>query len=797
MALFAAALLGTANARALAAEGPASVDQGANDKRLAGWKTPPGFKAEVLAERPAVAAPVALAFADDGTPWVLEWDARPGDEPREAVATLKYKDGTSRQVAVRRKKHKDRVKVLSSSKNDGVFDTARVVLEDEFPCGILLHDGWLYLAGQGTVRRYKPSKPGGAYDVKQVVARGFAGWTHPAGCLTLGDDGWLYVAAGEGDHWVEGSDGSRAAVRRSGAVFRCRPDGSKVEVFALGLCNPGGGAFDLGGNLFLADSLPQEKGLFAGGRLLHLAEGADFGWRLAVGARSGQADPARAGVRGERPGKMPPLVRTPRTDPAGLFVYNDTRLPEEYRGLLLHPDASRGRVQAYRVEPAGATFKAVSSFPLLQARKGDTFRPTQVVGGPDGALYVVDRGGRILRMRWSGVEGQPALPLRKADAWAKVTQLGDDDLVKALGGEEASDRARARAELVRRGEKNRKALLKLLKDDATPLVAKITVVGALRGMFDADVQAGFAKALAEGDGELQRVAAGALGECAARGDRKAQNALLVALAIEDFAVRRAVALAMGRLAGPGAADNLATALSFDESKDLFLRDGLLRALEELGKPGIDALLALADSGVQKDTDRVVEAFLGLRSPAAFAALPRLLGHRHVGSTQRAELLRSATNYQPAAWAAAPLSLEGLAAAVGRRPETAEVKVALLEALAAAGAARGPKSSAWVVSRLEDGSAEVRLAALAAAAVLRPAAAGPVLQKRLAALKDDGPELRATVRALAATPEGARLVGKRLLDGKLPAGLRAEVIAGLRRHAAKDAAAARMLAEVMK
>ena len=56
--------------------------------------------------------------------------------------------------------------------------------------------------------------------------------------MTIGNDGWLYLTSGDDDNVVEGSDGSRATVLRTGAVFRCRPDGSKVEAFAMGFRNP-------------------------------------------------------------------------------------------------------------------------------------------------------------------------------------------------------------------------------------------------------------------------------------------------------------------------------------------------------------------------------------------------------------------------------------------------------------------------------------------------------------------------------------------------------------------------------
>src|SRR5207302_3690334 len=103
-----------------------------------------------------------------------------------------------------------------------------------------------------------------------------------------------------------------------------------------------------------------------------------------------------------------------------------------------------------------------------------------------------------------------------------------------------------------------------------------------------------------------------------------------------------------------------------------------RALEMLGKDGITALLALADSGVQKDTDRVVEAFLILRERPAFDALPTLLGHRHVGSAGRADLIRSLSRYR----LDPPVSLEPIVAFVaGQKTETTEVKKALLDILA--------------------------------------------------------------------------------------------------------------------
>jgi putative membrane-bound dehydrogenase-like protein len=738
------------------------VDQGSNDKRLAGYRTPEGIKLEIVAEAPVVVNPVALAFADDGTPHVVEWVPSPGDERRQAAVTFSYRNGSSRKVLLPAKRKKDIVKVLSLARGKTAYDRATIVLEEELPSSILLHDGWLYLSGRGTVRRYKQSRVGGVYDRKEMVAQGFGGLgRRQVSGLTIGPDGWLYITAGAADNVVEGSDGSRATVLRSGAIFRCRPDGSKVDTHATGFLEPYQNVmFDLAGNLFHTDI-----GKLKSCRLLHVVEGADFGWRLSP-----------AGRTVEQPGRMPEHFKIASGAPAGLFVYNDTRLPEQFRGLLFYPDLNSRVIRAFKVEPVGASFQVTEQFEFLLAPKDELFRPSQMVLGPDGAIYVVDwrskptdtdrlwgdgKHGRIYRISWSGTRDEPALALRGTDSWAKVTAKTDGELIEALSSEEASDREKARQELVRRGDRNRSALLRALKADKTTLGARIAAVGVLQSMYDDEVEKAFLMMLKAGDESLRRLVVEALGRLAKKGDQTVQDALLKAFSDEDRALRRAVPLAMGRVAGAGAADSLATALSFDDGKDLFLREGIIRGLDLLGKPGIKALLTLADSGVQKDTDRVVETFLTLRSRAAFEALPALLNHRHVESGQRAQLIRSTANYllDP------PVSLEAIVALVAKeKEETEEVKKALLDVLATPGLDKGAKADDWVVSMLDDTSDEVR---------------------------------RRSIRVLGTTAPGARLVGKRFIEKKLPRSLLPEVTAALRKHADKDAQAKKLLAEVQK
>ena len=97
------------------------IDQGVNDKRLKGYKTPEGIKVEIVADAPAVINPVGMTFAPDGTPYVLEWLPSPGDEWRETPEVIKYKDGSERKIATMKKRVSDNVKTLASTKQDTIL----------------------------------------------------------------------------------------------------------------------------------------------------------------------------------------------------------------------------------------------------------------------------------------------------------------------------------------------------------------------------------------------------------------------------------------------------------------------------------------------------------------------------------------------------------------------------------------------------------------------------------------------------------------------------------------------------
>jgi len=862
-------------------QGITIVDHGKYDPRLKGYFAPDGIQIDIVAEAPNVINPVGMTFDADGNLYVLEWVEDPKGRADKTQVEFTYKDGTKRKVLIMRKPTKDRVKMLGYNAEKKSYDTSKVVLEDELPSSILIHDGWMYLSGQGTVRRYRKQKDGSWGD-KQIIAQGFCGYHHhQVSGLTIGNEGWLYITSGDNDNYVEGSDGSRADVLRTGAIFRCRPDGSKMRTHSIGYRNPYRDvAFDAHFNMFHVDNDNEDGSKWTGCRLMHIPEGADFGWRLRPGVECCVSDQVRSAVYGELPGKLPPMLKTGRGAPAGLLLYNDTCFPLAYRGLLYYPDVFRKVIRGYQVQGVGASFDVTHEFELLRS-DDPLFRPCQMVLGPDGAMYVCDwrtdsggagklwgdgKNGRIYRLSWKGTKDQPAIELRGLDSWAKIAKAGDAELLNTLESDNFSDRQRAQHEIVRRGDKHREALLGILKDvDNKSIVARIAALGALQSFWNKDVKDAFIERLRDFSPDVRRLAADGLALNCTKADDDAHDALVAIINDDDFAVRRAVCLAIGRISHGTAADVIVNALQFDKKLDEYLTDGLVRALELTGKEGIAKFLTLADSGSDKDLERVLDIYPMFRIREAADGIPVLLKNYHVKPEQKVTLIRSYAYYQldPA------VSVEPLVKFLRTLPlepnkmvsagQLNSMKLAAIDMLASAGAIKSDDVKAALLAMLRTDDAKARKAVLDTIADARLLTAVPILLEQLSAAKEDAERVplirvlgqlgeksafgqvqahvkskdglvrievlralgqidnrparkvaesllgdddiqvqREAIALLSQSVEGARIVGKRFSDKKMPRSLLPEVTESLRRFASKEHPdVAALLSDVVK
>jgi quinoprotein glucose dehydrogenase len=793
-------------------DGMTFVDQGSHDPRLKGYFTPDGFRVEIVAADPDVVNPVGMHFDTEGRLFVLEWTHDP-QPPFEELLPITYRDGTKRLVPTMKKRVKDRIKVLTWNAETGTYSMPRTILEDELPSTILIHDGWLYTAGRSTIRRWKLDAILDGTNINaipEIIAQGFSGWHHhQVSGLAVGHDGWLYVSTADSDNVPEGSDGVRAEVlMRQGGIYRCRPDGSKLHLHCRGLRNPFREAVQDGrGHWFHIDN-DDSGGKYVGCRLVHLLEEADYGWRLNDGARCCVPDKTRSVIFGERPGTVAPMLKTGRGAPAGLLAFDETTVPELYRGWLLNPDVLRQSVRAYRPAPTGSTFEIVQEFEWLKS-SDPLFRPCHAVTGPDGAIYVCDwrtnsdgggrlfgdgRGGRIYRIRWAGgkLPGQddatPEIPLHERSSWKTIVDADDATLIKTLETESLSRRQIAMAELRRRpAARVRPTLLTLLSDVKMPLEARIAAVGVVQQFWNADVETALIAAL-DAEPDLRRLAADAL-SLSAKGTDAIQTSLFPLLNDGDKSVRRAAILAYAKLFGPAVVDLLGSLLRNDDGKDPALTDAIVRALERTGKPGVEKIIDLARTGTQADREIAVQAYLGLRIPAGHELLPAFLADPHLTNEQRALLIRSAVYYPPER----AFSPEGLFDFVLKfdKPDPL-LLAAILDVAGQTRQLNGPKATLLLERALSSPATEIRRSAIKAIDSTRLAAASTALVARLKERPENVDEIIDLLKAVATLKAPtARDDVDALLKQTVPTAVAVEA---LRTLAVLDADRARVVAE---
>ena len=214
--------------------------------------------------------------------------------------------------------------------------------------------------------------------------------------------GWVYFGLGENlgaDYRLIGAGGiTLSGGGEGGNIYKCRPDGTKLEKVATGFWNPFHMTFDAFGRLFAVDNDPDSRPPC---RLLHIVDGGDYGYRFRNGRRG--LHPFTA-WNGELPGTLGMVAGTGEA-PSGVVAYESKNLPADYRGTLLVTSWGDHRIERYDLQPRGASFHSTMK-PVVVG--GDDFRPVGIAVAPDGSLYMSDwvdkeyslhGKGRIWRLR--------------------------------------------------------------------------------------------------------------------------------------------------------------------------------------------------------------------------------------------------------------------------------------------------------------------------------------------------------------------------------------------------------------
>src|SRR5262249_55591840 len=135
--------------------------------------------------------------------------------------------------------------------HDGRADGRRVLLDKlNAPHGLALHEGWLYVAEtDGVFRMRFDSARRIVSGERQRLITGLPTEGHWTKTVGIGPDGWLYLSMGAACNVCVETD------RRRAAITRYHLDGTGEEIYATGLRNAVGFAWQPGtGALYATDN---------------------------------------------------------------------------------------------------------------------------------------------------------------------------------------------------------------------------------------------------------------------------------------------------------------------------------------------------------------------------------------------------------------------------------------------------------------------------------------------------------------------------------------------------------------
>ena len=304
-----------------------------------------------------------------------------------------------------------RITILRDANHDGVAEQKFTFLSNlNDPYGLAIFQASLYIGNEDAVVRV-PYTPGAtrATGAPQQLASLPPGGHSTRGVLFNRAGTKMYVSIGSASNVNSGEPPERAA------IVEFNPDGSGKRIFASGLRNPVGMAWEpTTGALWTAvnerDGLGDE---LVPDYITDVRAGAFYGWPYSYLGQ--HEDPRRRGERSDLVARatVPALLIQSHSAPLGIAFYEGNMFPAEYRGsalVALHGSWNRSLRTGYKIirvpfrsgHPAAGYDAFVVGWMLGEQSRSVWGRPVDLLVLGDGSLLISDDGaGKIWRVTYS------------------------------------------------------------------------------------------------------------------------------------------------------------------------------------------------------------------------------------------------------------------------------------------------------------------------------------------------------------------------------------------------------------
>ena len=413
---------------------------------LKGVSVPEGFDLSLFAVPPSFNYPVFVAAAPNGDLYVsCDGNGAQGTAPdRGRIVRLRDTDGDGR-----------------------ADETTEFAKNLDAPRGLLWDHDRLYVVHPPNLSAFIDADGDGVSEKQEVLVEGI-GWDykgrpadHATNGLSLGIDGYLYIAVGDfAIMKATGSDGTTLQ-HRSGSVIRVRPDGSGLEIYATGTRNTLEVAISPEMEMFTRDNTNDGGGWNV--RFHHFTGLTDHGYpRLYKNFSDEIIQPVADYSGGSGCGA----------------VYIDEPGFGEWNNAPFTADWGTGALYRHSLKPKSATFiETEAPQPFIKL-----YRPTDADVDAMSRVYLASWKGATFN--WEGPDVGFIVQVKPKgftpEPLPDFTKASNADLVKLCESESYRRRIEAQRELIRRGlpDEAIPALTALAADPSKPIAARATALFA-------------------------------------------------------------------------------------------------------------------------------------------------------------------------------------------------------------------------------------------------------------------------------------------------------------------------------